>query len=85
MPGDIKYKDINGDGIVDKLDMVPLTHSTYPLLMLRSGGGNPLQKPDFRCIVQGNRQDFLFLCRTKDHGKRRKPPERNGIYAVLRR
>ena len=26
MPGDIKYKDINGDGMVDKLDMVPLTH-----------------------------------------------------------
>ena len=37
MPGDIKYKDINGDGIVDKLDMVPLTHSTYPLLMYGLG------------------------------------------------
>lgn len=37
MPGDIKYKDINGDGKVDKLDMVPLTHSTYPLLMYGLG------------------------------------------------
>ena len=37
MPGDIKYKDINGDGMVDKLDMVPLTHSTYPLLMYGLG------------------------------------------------
>ena len=36
-PGDIKYKDINGDGMVDKLDMVPLTHSTYPLLMYGLG------------------------------------------------
>lgn len=37
MPGDIKYKDINGDGMIDKLDMVPLTHSTYPLLMYGLG------------------------------------------------
>jgi len=37
MPGDIKYKDVNGDGIVDKLDMVPLTHSNYPLLMYGIG------------------------------------------------
>lgn len=37
MPGDIKYKDVNGDGIIDKLDMVPLTHSTYPLLMYGLG------------------------------------------------
>ena len=38
MPGDIKYKDVNGDGIIDKLDMVPLTHSNYPLLMFGFGG-----------------------------------------------
>lgn len=38
MPGDIKYKDINGDGMIDNLDKVPLTHSTYPLLMYGIGG-----------------------------------------------
>ena len=38
LPGDIKYKDINGDGLVDKLDMVPLTHSNYPLTMFGFGG-----------------------------------------------
>ena len=37
MPGDIKYKDVNGDGMVDELDKVPLTHSTYPLLMYGLG------------------------------------------------
>ena len=37
LPGDIKYKDVNGDAKVDKLDMVPLTHSTYPLLMYGLG------------------------------------------------
>ncbi|HWK59537.1 MAG TPA: TonB-dependent receptor [Parapedobacter sp.] len=38
MPGDIKYKDVNGDGVINNLDMVPLTHSTYPLLMYGMGG-----------------------------------------------
>ncbi len=37
LPGDIKYKDVNGDGMIDKLDMVPLTHSNYPLLMYGFG------------------------------------------------
>ncbi|MCY4781528.1 TonB-dependent receptor [Sphingobacterium sp. UT-1RO-CII-1] len=38
MPGDIKYKDVNGDGVIDKLDMVPLAHNNYPLLMYGIGG-----------------------------------------------
>lgn len=37
MPGDIKYKDVNGDGVIDALDKVPLTHSNYPLLMYGMG------------------------------------------------
>jgi TonB-linked SusC/RagA family outer membrane protein len=39
MPGDIKYKDINGDGKVDEEDEVPLTYkSMYPLVMFGAGG-----------------------------------------------
>ncbi|NGM66469.1 SusC/RagA family TonB-linked outer membrane protein [Sphingobacterium sp. SGR-19] len=38
LPGDIKYKDVNGDGIIDELDKVPLTHSNYPLTMYGFGG-----------------------------------------------
>ncbi len=37
MPGDIKYKDVNGDGLVDELDKVPLSYSTYPLLVYGLG------------------------------------------------
>ena len=36
-PGDIKYKDVNGDGVIDDLDKVPLSYSTYPLLMYGFG------------------------------------------------
>src|SRR5690606_36479190 len=38
MPGEIKYKDVNGDGVINALDKVPLTHSNYPLLMYGLGG-----------------------------------------------
>jgi hypothetical protein len=38
MPGDIKYRDVNGDGIIDTNDKVPLSYSTYPLLMYGFGG-----------------------------------------------
>ncbi|MDR2283140.1 MAG: TonB-dependent receptor [Sphingobacterium sp.] len=38
MPGDIKYKDVNGDGLINALDKVPLTHSNYPLTMYGIGG-----------------------------------------------
>jgi TonB-linked SusC/RagA family outer membrane protein len=37
-PGDIKYRDMNGDGRIDSDDRVPLSYSTYPLLMYGFGG-----------------------------------------------
>jgi TonB-linked SusC/RagA family outer membrane protein len=37
-PGDIKYKDINGDGKVDSEDKVPLSRNTFPVLMYGFGG-----------------------------------------------
>lgn len=32
LPGDIKYKDVNGDGVVDDYDVVPLDYSNTPQL-----------------------------------------------------
>lgn len=37
MPGDIKYKDINGDGKIDADDQIPLSYNTYPNLMYGFG------------------------------------------------
>ena len=38
MPGDVKYKDINGDGVINSDDMVPLSNPTFPRLMYGFGG-----------------------------------------------
>ncbi len=37
MPGDIKYKDVNGDGLIDEDDKVPLSYPNYPKLMYGFG------------------------------------------------
>ncbi|KAA6301156.1 MAG: TonB-dependent receptor SusC [Candidatus Ordinivivax streblomastigis] len=38
LPGDIKYKDINGDGLINSDDVVVLSSPTYPSLMYGFGG-----------------------------------------------
>jgi len=38
LPGDIKYRDVSGDGKIDSDDRTPLSYSTYPLLMYGFGG-----------------------------------------------
>ncbi len=38
LPGDIKYKDVNGDGVIDENDKVPLSYPNYPRLMYGFGG-----------------------------------------------
>jgi TonB-linked SusC/RagA family outer membrane protein len=39
-PGDLKYKDINGDGKINTEDMVPLSfRNMFPLIMYGAGGG----------------------------------------------
>lgn len=38
LPGDIKYKDVNGDGVVNSDDRVPISYYDYPRLMYGFGG-----------------------------------------------
>ena len=39
LPGDIKYKDVNGDGVINSDDQVPLSYkANYPRLMYGFGG-----------------------------------------------
>lgn len=61
MPGDIKYKDINGDGIIDALDRVPLTHSDrLPLLMYGMGGEIRYKKLSVGILFKGTGKSPFF-------------------------
>ncbi|KKX49600.1 SusC/RagA family TonB-linked outer membrane protein [Sphingobacterium sp. IITKGP-BTPF85] len=60
LPGDIKYKDVNGDGIIDKLDMVPLTHSNLPLTMFGFGGEFRYKKLTLGVLFKGTGKTSFF-------------------------
>src|SRR5690606_15609813 len=60
MPGDIKYKDVNGDGIINSLDMVPLTHSNYPLTMYGFGGEFRYKKLTLGMLFKGTGRTSFF-------------------------
>lgn len=62
LPGDIKYKDVNGDGVIDKLDMVPLTHSNYPLAMYGFGGEFRYKNLTLGVLFKGTgRTSFFYV------------------------
>lgn len=62
MPGDIKYKDVNGDGVINTDDRVFLSDPTYPRLMY--GFGGEMQYKDFTLgiMLKGTgRTDFYHV------------------------
>ena len=68
LPGDIKYKDINGDGVVDKLDQVPLTHSNYPLTMFGFGGEFRYKNLTLGVLFKGTgRTSFFYVGQNMTH------------------
>ncbi|MDR1338568.1 MAG: TonB-dependent receptor, partial [Prevotellaceae bacterium] len=67
-PGDIKYKDMNGDGKIDNDDMVPLSYSTYPLLMYGFGGEFRYKKFTVGVMFKGRgRTDYYRAGQTVKH------------------
>lgn len=71
MPGDIKYKDVNGDGVITTMDKVPLTHSNYPLVMY--GFGTELRYKNFSLglLFKGTGKTSFFYVgqTTRVHGE----------------
>lgn len=62
LPGDIKYKDVNGDGVIDALDKVPLTHSNYPLAMFGFGGEFRFKNLTLGVLFKGTgRTSFFYV------------------------
>jgi TonB-linked SusC/RagA family outer membrane protein len=61
MPGDIKYKDINGDGIVNNDDIVPIGATTRPNLIYGLGASATWKGFDFNLHFQGAGKSHFFI------------------------
>ena len=53
VPGDIKYMDINGDGIVDANDRYPIGFTGVPEMFYSFKAGFTFKRFDFSCLFQG--------------------------------
>lgn len=59
--GDIKYMDVNGDGVVNANDMVPIGHPTVPEMQYGFGASMGYKSVDFSFFFQGNARTSFFI------------------------
>lgn len=53
MPGDLRYKDINGDGKIDVYDQVPIGYPNFPEIVYGLSFGGSCKGFDFSVLFQG--------------------------------
>lgn len=61
MPGDIKYKDLNEDGVVNDLDIAPIGYPTTPNYIYGLGASIGYKGFDFSFFFQGAAQSSFFI------------------------
>jgi TonB-linked SusC/RagA family outer membrane protein len=61
MGGDIKYRDMNGDGVISELDMVPIGYPTTPEIVYGFGGTVGYKSFDLSVYFQGVGRESLFI------------------------
>jgi TonB-linked SusC/RagA family outer membrane protein len=61
MAGDIKYKDVNGDGVVNDNDRVPMGYPTSPEIQYGFGVSVGYKNFDFSFFIQGNSRVSFFI------------------------
>lgn len=59
--GDIKYKDINGDGRIDDNDIVPIGFPTSPEIIYGFGISAGYKAFDFSCFLQGSARSSFWI------------------------
>jgi TonB-linked SusC/RagA family outer membrane protein len=60
-PGDIKYVDINNDGQINELDMVPIGFPTVPEIVYGAGASVGYKNFDFSFFLQGMARESFFI------------------------
>jgi len=61
MAGDIKYRDVNGDGIITDLDMVPLGYPEVPEIVYGFGASFGNDRFDFSVFFQGQARSSFWI------------------------
>ena len=61
MGGDIKYKDINNDGVIDQLDQVPIGFPTLPEVVYGFGFSTGYKGFDLSCFFQGLAREAFWI------------------------
>ncbi|GHT67930.1 SusC/RagA family TonB-linked outer membrane protein [Bacteroidia bacterium] len=61
MAGDIKYKDVNGDGVINENDQVPMGYPTKPEIQYGYGLSGGWKNWDLSFFFQGNARVSLFI------------------------
>lgn len=59
--GDIKYRDVNGDGIINENDIVPLGYPTVPEIVYGFGGTVGYKNFDLSVFFQGAARTSFFI------------------------
>ncbi|WP_418698162.1 SusC/RagA family TonB-linked outer membrane protein [Bacteroides sp.] len=60
-PGDIKYRDVNGDGVVNSLDESPIGGTWDPMLVYGFGLNLRYKQLDFGFFFQGNGETYRII------------------------
>lgn len=70
LPGDLKYRDVNGDGVIDDRDMIPMQFPNVPELSFSLSSSLSYKGFDFSFLLQSvHNYSFNFFGRTvKDWG-----------------
>ncbi|MFZ4261386.1 SusC/RagA family TonB-linked outer membrane protein [Sphingobacterium sp. HJSM2_6] len=66
MAGDIKYKDINGDGLINSNDRIPMGFPTVPEIQYGFGMSVGYKAFDFSFFLQGNSNVSFFINATSE-------------------
>lgn len=61
LAGDIKYKDVNGDGLINNDDMVPIGYPQQPEIIYGFGASFGIKRFDFSFYFQGAARSSFFI------------------------